>query len=89
MLRWPQTPGSSPKVCRGRLWPGTCWLSTSQITRGCGSLCRRRLHTQDRRLRPRMQDIVDDLIDDMAAAAPGTAVGLIAVFAFPLPFSDP
>jgi cytochrome P450 len=38
-------------------------------------------------LRPRVQDIVDDLIDDMAAAAAGTAVDLIAAFAFPLPFS--
>ena len=38
-------------------------------------------------LRPRVQDIVDDLIDDMAAAAPGTTVDLIAAFAFPLPFS--
>ena len=37
-------------------------------------------------LRPRVQDIVDDLIDDMASA-PGIAVDLIAAFAFPLPFT--
>ena len=38
-------------------------------------------------LRPRVQDLVDDLIDDLAASSQGVAVDLIAAFAFPLPFS--
>jgi cytochrome P450 len=38
-------------------------------------------------LRPRVRDIVDDLLDDLAAAAAGgEPVDLIAGFAFPLPF---
>jgi cytochrome P450 len=37
-------------------------------------------------LRPHVQDVVDDLIDGIADAAPGGPVDLVAAFAFPLPF---
>lgn len=37
-------------------------------------------------LRPRVQDIVDDLLDDLAAAAEGV-VDLVSGFAFPLPYT--
>src|SRR6516165_4162420 len=38
-------------------------------------------------LRPRVQAIVDDLLDRIAARGPGRRVDLITVFAFPLPFT--
>ena len=38
-------------------------------------------------LRTRVQDIVDDLLDDVAAAGPDTQVDLVDAFAFPLPFT--
>jgi cytochrome P450 len=38
-------------------------------------------------LRPRVQSIVDDLLDDIAAHGPATRVDLVAAFAFPLPFA--
>jgi cytochrome P450 len=38
-------------------------------------------------LRPRVQVIVDDLLDDMAEAGPDARVDLIGAFAFPLPFT--
>ena len=38
-------------------------------------------------LRPRVQAIVDDLLDHIAAQGPGSRVDLIAAFAFPLPFT--
>jgi cytochrome P450 len=38
-------------------------------------------------LRPRVQGIVDDLLDEMAAAGPGARIDLVAAFAFPLPFT--
>ena len=38
-------------------------------------------------LRPRVQAIVDDLLDDIAAAGPDARVDLIGTFAFPLPFT--
>jgi cytochrome P450 len=38
-------------------------------------------------LRPQVQVIVDDLLDDMAAAGPDARVDLIRAFAFPLPFT--
>jgi cytochrome P450 len=38
-------------------------------------------------LRPRVQGIVDDLLDEIAAAGPDATVDLIAAFAFPLPFT--
>jgi cytochrome P450 len=38
-------------------------------------------------LRPRVQDIVDDLLDDIAAGGPDDPVDLVASFAFPLPFT--
>ncbi len=38
-------------------------------------------------LRPRVQAIVDDLLDAIAAAGPDARVDLIAAFAFPLPFT--
>jgi len=38
-------------------------------------------------LRPRVQTIVDDLLDDLAAEAPDGRVDLVAAFAFPLPFT--
>lgn len=37
-------------------------------------------------LRPRVQQIVDDLLDAVAATGPDTPVDLVAAFAFPLPF---
>ena len=37
-------------------------------------------------LRPRVQGIVDDLLDDIAAQGPESRVDLVATFAFPLPF---
>src|SRR4051794_27499017 len=37
-------------------------------------------------LRPRVQDVVDDLLDAVAAAGPDGPVDLVAGFAFPLPF---
>jgi cytochrome P450 len=38
-------------------------------------------------LRPRVQTIVDDLLDDLAAKASDGPVDLVAAFAFPLPFT--
>jgi cytochrome P450 len=38
-------------------------------------------------LRPRVQAIVDDLLDDLAALGPDTRVDLVGAFAFPLPFT--
>jgi cytochrome P450 len=38
-------------------------------------------------LRPRVQTIVDDLLDDLAAQGPDGPVDLVAAFAFPLPFT--
>jgi cytochrome P450 len=38
-------------------------------------------------LRPRVQELVDDLLDDVAAAGPGARVDLISRFAFPLPYT--
>ncbi len=38
-------------------------------------------------LRPRVQAIVDDLLDQIAAQGPGSRIDLIAAFAFPLPFT--
>ena len=38
-------------------------------------------------LRPRVQTIVDDLLDDLGARGPEGPVDLVAAFAFPLPFT--
>jgi cytochrome P450 len=38
-------------------------------------------------LRPRVQSIVDDLLDDIAGQGPDSRVDLVAGFAFPLPFA--
>jgi cytochrome P450 len=38
-------------------------------------------------LKPRVTELVDDLLDDIAAAGPDTTVDLIRSFAFPLPFT--
>ena len=38
-------------------------------------------------LRPRVQSIIDDLLDDIASQGPSTRVDLVANFAFPLPFA--
>jgi cytochrome P450 len=38
-------------------------------------------------LRPRVQTIVDDLLDDLAAQGPDTRADLVTAFAFPLPFT--
>lgn len=38
-------------------------------------------------LRPRVQAIVDDLLDDIAAHAPDEVVDLVATYAFPVPFT--
>jgi cytochrome P450 len=38
-------------------------------------------------LRPRVQTIVDDLLDEIAAMGPDSKVDLVAAFAFPLPFT--
>jgi cytochrome P450 len=38
-------------------------------------------------LRPRIQAIVDDLLDDIAAEGPDARVDLVSRFAFPLPFT--
>jgi cytochrome P450 len=38
-------------------------------------------------LRPRVRDIVDDLLDAIAAAGPDARVDLVRAFAFPLPFT--
>jgi len=39
------------------------------------------------RLQPRVQAVVDDLLDDIAAQGADTTVDLVAAFAFPLPFT--
>ena len=39
------------------------------------------------RLRPRVQTIVDDLLDELAVQGPDGRVDLVAAFAFPLPFT--
>jgi cytochrome P450 len=39
------------------------------------------------RLRPRIQAVVDDLLDAIAAGNPESAIDLVAEFAFPLPFT--
>jgi cytochrome P450 len=38
-------------------------------------------------LRPRIQTLIDDLLDDVAAAGPDARVDLVSSFAFPLPFT--
>jgi cytochrome P450 len=38
-------------------------------------------------LRPRVQSVIDDLLDGVAAHGPTEAVDLVAAFAFPLPFT--
>src|SRR5207253_4292635 len=38
-------------------------------------------------LRPHVQTIVDDLLDDVAGQGPDSRVDLVASFAFPLPFT--
>src|SRR3954447_5493078 len=38
-------------------------------------------------LRPRVQALVDDLLDGIAAAGPEARVDLVSTFAFPLPFT--
>ena len=38
-------------------------------------------------LRPRVQAIVDDLLDEMAAEGPDARIDLVGAFAFPLPFT--
>src|SRR5439155_11830678 len=38
-------------------------------------------------LRPRVQAIVDDLLDAIAAAGPDARIDLVRAFAFPLPFT--
>src|SRR4051794_1794783 len=38
-------------------------------------------------LRPRVQALVDELLDDIAAAGPDARVDLVSAFAFPLPFT--
>ena len=38
-------------------------------------------------LQPRIEAIVDDLLDDIAARGPDTVVDLVSSFAFPLPFT--
>lgn len=38
-------------------------------------------------LRPRVQAIVDDLLDEIAAAGPDARIELVGAFAFPLPFT--
>jgi cytochrome P450 len=38
-------------------------------------------------LRPRVQDLVDDLLDEIAARGPDHRVDLVTSFAFPLPFT--
>ena len=42
-------------------------------------------HTE--RLRPRVQGIIDDLLDAIAAQGPDARVDLVAAYAFPLPFT--
>src|SRR4051794_2657633 len=37
-------------------------------------------------LRPRVQELIDDLLDEIAAQGPETQVDLVSGFAFPLPF---
>jgi cytochrome P450 len=37
-------------------------------------------------MRPRVQALVDELLDDMAAQGPDARIDLVAAFAFPLPF---
>ena len=38
-------------------------------------------------LRPRVQELVDDLLDDVARAGPDAVVDLVSAFAFPLPYT--
>jgi len=38
-------------------------------------------------LRPRIESIIDDLLDGVAAAGPDTRIDLVSSFAFPLPFT--
>jgi cytochrome P450 len=38
-------------------------------------------------LRPRVQAVIDDLLDEIAAAGPDARVDLVTAFAFPLPFT--
>ena len=44
-------------------------------------------HRRSESLRPRIQTIVDDLLDDIEAEGPEARVDLVARFAFPLPFT--
>ena len=44
-------------------------------------------HRRVEELRPRVQAIVDNLLDDIAAAGPDAVVDLVTAYAFPMPFS--
>ena len=44
-------------------------------------------HRRTEALRPRIQAIVDELLDGIAAEGPGACVDLVARFTFPLPFT--
>src|SRR5438552_10958716 len=38
-------------------------------------------------LRPRVKALVDDLLDEIAAAGPDARIDLVGAFAFPMPFT--
>jgi cytochrome P450 len=44
-------------------------------------------HRRIEELRPRIQEIVDDLLDGVAAHGPDETVDLVSAFAFPMPFT--
>ena len=74
--------------CPDRRSPGTCSPSTrpdhTRLRRlVSGAFSPRRIEG----LRSAHPDIVDDLLDDIAADGPDTRVDLVARFAFPLPFT--
>ena len=85
--RSPATAPWSPRACPAPRSPGTCSASTRPTTPGCAGWPRPR--SADPRvaaLRPRVQAIVDDLLDELQRRG-DTVVDLVAGFAFPLPFT--
>ena len=79
---------SWPRVCPDRRSPGTCSSSIRPITPDCAGWSRPPSRfARIEALRPRVQAIVDDLLDGVAAQGPDSRVDLVARFAFPLPFT--
>ena len=85
--RSPATAPWSPRACPAPRSPGTCSASTRPTTPGCAPWPPPRSAARGSpRCDPRIQAIVDDLLDELHRRG-DTVVDLVAGFAFPLPFT--